>query len=312
MPQPINPDYPIPEASSIDQLMGLAVAMEHEAASRYRQLAEEMTAFGDDSLADLFRRLAELESRHENGLVRWAEREGRPRPEPARVAWRMPETFGDAADGEALVLTPYRALTIAVHNEERAFAFYTYLAAMATKPEVQARAEALAREELAHVAELRIFRRRAYHDQRPAHRPQPRSLAELRAAARRLEEGCHEVDLLAAQALSRDGHATAALALERVAQVDEGRWRELPDRPAGHAGTAVDAARAAGLLSPGSLTALGLLRLALRNAEEVLEIYLQAAEHPDDEAMQQEAQRLSEDAVARLAVIRAQLTGPET
>ena len=51
--------------------------------------------------------------------------------------------------------TPYRALAMAVRNEERAFAFWSYVAAYSEDSEIKKAAEAMAREELGHVSTLR-------------------------------------------------------------------------------------------------------------------------------------------------------------
>ena len=67
-------------------------------------------------------------------------------------------------------MTPYRALSMAVRNEERAFAFWSYVAGFAEDPEIKKSAESMAREELGHVATLRKERRRAYHSEHGATR----------------------------------------------------------------------------------------------------------------------------------------------
>ena len=55
---------------------------------------------------------------------------------------------------------------MAVRNEERAFAFWSYVAAHAEAPEIRQAAETMAHEELGHVATLRRERRRAFHAER--------------------------------------------------------------------------------------------------------------------------------------------------
>ena len=62
---------------------------------------------------------------------------------------------------------PYQALAFAVRNEERAFAFYTYVSAETVDHGVRALAEDLARDELDHASRLRRLRRRAFHKDRP-------------------------------------------------------------------------------------------------------------------------------------------------
>lgn len=303
MPQPINPLYPVRQIGSIDELMDLAIAMEREAAERYVWLERAVRAQGEDDLADLFHRLGELERDHQNGLGRWAGREGRSPSEPA-ISWRLPETFGDEADLASL--TPYRALGLAVANEERAFAFYTYLAAQAEQPDIQHRAEALAREELNHLQILRRMRRQAFHARRAddADLPRPRDRAHLATLAHGLEAASALVEEAASRCLQAEGDTEAAAVLSRLALADRQRAANHGNTVATPTAPSVEAARRAGLLEPAALTPTGALRLCLRNAEEVAEVYLAAAERPEDEAMLDLAQHLAEAAVARLAVVR--------
>ncbi|MCR6630563.1 MAG: ferritin family protein [Magnetospirillum sp.] len=314
MPPPINPLYPLRRIGSIDELMGLAIAMEREAADRYGQLAQAMRAQGEGDLAELFLRLAELERDHQNGLGRWADREGRVPSEP-EISWRLPETFGD--EGGLASLTPYRALGLAVANEERAFAFYTYLAALAEHPDIQRRAEALAREELNHLQTLRRMRRRAFHAQRGAQGgereglPRPRDSAHFAALVHGLETASAQVDEEASHRLHAEGDAEAAAVLMQVAMADRRRAGPQVDAASAPASPSVEAARRAGLLEPAALSTAGALQLSLRNAEEVAEFYLAVAERPLDEAMLGRAQHLAEEAVARLAVVRTLMTQRE-
>ncbi|MEJ1936656.1 hypothetical protein WDZ92_41220 [Nostoc sp. NIES-2111] len=57
---------------------------------------------------------------------------------------------------------------MAVRNEERAFAFWTYLAAHAGSEDVRQAAEKMASEELTHAAIFRRERRRAFHREKEA------------------------------------------------------------------------------------------------------------------------------------------------
>lgn len=309
MHQPINPDYPVTEVRSIDELMDIAVAMEHEAARRYEQLARRTEAHGEAEMVALFRQLAQLERDHERGLAAWAGREGRRTPTPTTFAWRLPETFGDEADERPL--DPYQALAIAVRNEERAFSFYAYLAALCdADAQLTARAEALAREELNHVAQLRALRRSAFH-QRTAAPPRPAiaDLDDLYQMAAGLERASAEIDGLLAGILDGAGQHTAALMLSRCRDSDRQRLAGLTavqgSAKPGAESDCLLGARRAGLLRPGALTAEGALALALRNAQEVLDHYLTAADHATDAGVLAEAQVLAEAAMARLAVIRA-------
>ena len=89
--------------------------------------------------------------------------------DPARISWEGPATFDAQTISEitsSSLMTPYRALSMAVRNEERAFAFWSYVAAHAGQGELKRAAETMARQELEHVAKLRKERRRAYHEER--------------------------------------------------------------------------------------------------------------------------------------------------
>src|SRR6516162_9999521 len=151
---------------SLDELFALANAMETEAADRYSDLAREMAAQKRDDLAAVFSQLAAAEREHVDSVTRWSQSRRGKVPDPAMVRWEAPEAFDPATAAEmkaSRLLTPYRALSFAVRNEERAFAFWSYVAAFTADPEIKSAAEAMANEELGHVATLRKERRRAYH-----------------------------------------------------------------------------------------------------------------------------------------------------
>lgn len=301
----INPLYPIAEVGSVDALMAIAVGMEHEAAARYEQLAQAMTVRGEAELATLFANLAALEREHESGLGRWADREGRAKPLPAAFAWRLPETFGDPAE----TLTPYGALGIAVRNEERAFTFYSYLAAMAEDSDIRLRAEALAREELSHIHQLRMLRRRAFHMARnlPRNPRRARDTTELASLARGLEQSSAELDDGVATILAANGETEAAAMLRNQAGAARLRAGRFSAASPGQGSATAEGIRAAGLLDPASLTTMGALKLALGNAEDVAEAYMATAEHATEDGLLRQAQGLAEEAVARLAVMRSLL-----
>ena len=151
---------------SLDELFALANAMEEEAANRYTGLAEDMRRQNKGALAEVFAQLAAAEREHVDSVTRWSQSRRGKAPDPALVRWEAPETFdADTAReiGTSRLATPYRALAMAVRNEERAFAFWSYVAAYSADSEIRQAAEAMAREELGHVSTLRKERRRAYH-----------------------------------------------------------------------------------------------------------------------------------------------------
>jgi len=116
--------------TSAEELLAIAHVLEKEAAARYRELAERMRLRGEERLAGLFAFLGRIEEKHADQVDRRSEAILGKVPDPAIVRWELPENF-DEEEARSAMLTPYRALAIAVRNEERAFAFYSYVAASA-------------------------------------------------------------------------------------------------------------------------------------------------------------------------------------
>ncbi|MEO9101867.1 MAG: hypothetical protein ABI212_07825 [Burkholderiaceae bacterium] len=225
-----------PEIDLVDMqtLVGIAHAIEHESVQRYTALAERMQRQGEAATAAAFRVLLEEEKKHIDGVAHWAAKLGQKVPSPDAHAWQLPEdmssSWADVA-GSAL-LSPYRAFALAVENEQRAFTFYTYLAARAEDPRVMVEAEQLAVEELQHAALLRRFRRRAWHrERRPTQLPDrpvesPQALSELiasheaqiahehHAIAQRLRQAGDEQSAQLIEVLSRAPSPLSALGVD--------------------------------------------------------------------------------------------------
>jgi Rubrerythrin len=173
----------------------------------------------------------------------------------------------------------------AVRNEDRAFAFYTYVAAEADRADVRALAEDLARDELQHATLLRHYRRRAFHAGRPAPVDIPETVEALRAMSRRWD-----ADAAAA-------HTGLAAKLEEAGEPEDAAiFRRLAAREA----AAAIGAAAAGI-SPLRSSADG-----LRLVEAAFDRYALIGERASNELVLREAQRLAGEIVARLA-----LTGDE-
>ncbi|MCC6870615.1 MAG: ferritin family protein [Burkholderiales bacterium] len=173
-----------PEIQSVNMrsLMGVASAIKRESMRRYAALARTMERRGESATAAAFRVMLDEEQRHADDIARRAAALGEPRTEPGHFEWELAADVArswDAIAGSAL-LTPYRAFAIAVDNEKRAFALYSYLAARATDPHVRSEAERLGVEELRHAEVMRRWRREAWHRERraPAAKPGPIGSAE--------------------------------------------------------------------------------------------------------------------------------------
>lgn len=280
---------------SLAELFAIACVLEEEAAARYRELAVRMREHGAPSAAAVFERLAEIEREHGARVIHWAERQGGKAPDMADIRWHVPQTFDDegASDiaGSRLV-TPYRALSMAVRNEERAFAFWSYVAARTEEASLRDVAEAMAREELEHVSLLRRERRRAYHS------------AGGEGAGGRLAPG--------------DALAEAADLEARLAgQLDNLRLRDAPEAQArirelaGQSWLMAGVSAAPGLPQPGGTRpddSAGIPDETLAAAEYLVERYLETADRATDEQTMNRAQSLARKAITRLASLRA-MTG---
>jgi len=182
---------------TVGDLLSVALGAERETARRYARLAVAMQEHGNREAAGLFERLTEQEQEHAHRIEEWAKLEGiRLRSDSESLTWEDPQVPTDY-DNEAVDpahSSPYRALAFAVHNEERAFRFYTHVAAMTDNDALREHAETLACEELGHAALLRAMRRRAWHAEREIGRDEPtvepgavHCLADLLAVAASLE-----------------------------------------------------------------------------------------------------------------------------
>lgn len=142
--------------------MQTAARMEQEAIEGYQALRDRMIIEGRPELVPVFERLIAEEQSHLSEVTVWSKACG---VEGRTVPSAPPDLFDP--EGADLVpadaLSAYRAFSIAVRNEERAFEFWSYVAGRAPSSEIRKAAERMAGEELGHIATLRRERRLAFH-----------------------------------------------------------------------------------------------------------------------------------------------------
>ncbi len=151
--------------ASLEELLTIARSMEQEAIRGYVALSERMKAQNRPDLAEVFDALRLEEQGHLKNVDDWIDSRKIERIQDVDLAEPLFDDEGAAVVAPEL-LDSYRAFSMAVRNEERAFVFWTYVAAHAQSDDVRQAAERMAREELGHVATLRRERRRAFHDLR--------------------------------------------------------------------------------------------------------------------------------------------------
>jgi rubrerythrin len=157
----MTPVLPIRSIRSAEDLLGHAIAIEHEAAARYAELGERMSDLGNNAVAELFLRLARLEKEHEQDLERRAAGLALPPISPDEYAWfdkGAPETA--AHDLVLKLLTPHVALQIALDAEVRAADFFESARKRAPDPALADLAAELAAEEGVHIAWVKSAIRR--------------------------------------------------------------------------------------------------------------------------------------------------------
>lgn len=265
---------------SSDELLAVAAALEREAAARYRALSARMARQGDASMATQFNFLADIEDRHASHVAERGRALLGHAPDLRNAGWDLPSTY-DEEEARGATLGAYQALAFAVRNEERAFVFYTYVAAETKDPEVRALAEELARNELEHAALLRHHRRSAFHTQRPRAVEIPQSVDALRAWAQHWYGEAAGAHAALAKALDEGGETEDAVIFQRLAEQE----KKAAD---GRAGAAIPKLRSAAD--------------GLRLLEEGFDRFALIGERSDNERVVAEAQRLAGEMIAQLAL----------
>ena len=153
---------PAGQVRTMEEFFAVAHAIETDAAARYDEASRLLRAEGFEQIAAVFEHLAGLERAHVGQVEQWASRKDM--RAISHEPWPIPDTF-DAPPEEVArsrLMTPYRVLASAVRHEQRAFAFWTYVAAHADSEDVRQASEKMALEELEHASLLRRERRNAY------------------------------------------------------------------------------------------------------------------------------------------------------
>jgi rubrerythrin len=140
-----------PKLSSVAEFFAQALAIEVEAAERYNLLADQMEVHNNKEIAAIFRKMALIEAEHRNEIARRAG-DALVAGRPASFSWTGPDG-PEAIDCEDVhyLMTPYRALTLARFNEERAVKYFEAIAAAAVDPQIAAFAAEMAADERNHV-----------------------------------------------------------------------------------------------------------------------------------------------------------------
>ena len=145
-----------------------AIALEHEAAERYLELADMMEAHRNDEVSALFRDMVHYSRLHHDSIVERARTVVLPELRSSEFRWtRPPEVGGEEAFD--YTLDAYTALQYARANEVRGMDYYTEVGLNASDPEVKRLAAEFAGEEAEHVDALDEWLARTQRPSAPSH-----------------------------------------------------------------------------------------------------------------------------------------------
>lgn len=268
---------------SLGELVATAVKMEKESAIRYADLAAKMRGAGRQDVAEVFEGLAKEESGHAETVMEWFQQAALPLQIPPAAEALCTGNALDSEEAPALsaeLRDAYSSFAIAVRNEERAFAFWSDVAANTKLPLVRVVAEQMAQDELEHAKTLRRERTRAF-SQDWHHRVAVQELHDLSALELEVCKGLEErAEMDEARKEYRD------LALEaRVLSLD------LASDP-------LQELAPIGPPPPRRLVAL---------CEWLADYYVEAGENLPTCSARERAQALASIAIRRLAIVRLAL-----
>lgn len=309
MPERLLPVPPGIAATSIDEVLALAHALERQAVVRYELFGRCMRQLGHSHLADVFESLAVEERRHVEGVDRLSEDLLSGPPTADVMDWIVPETFSLEDAGAPSQLTMRDVLAIAIRSEERAFSFWSHVAATATSDLVRQQAETMARQELIHAAKLRHERRQdlrtlAAHPRSDASSIVVQNAAAVWREARRLEaQAADYLVTTGARLLQMDDEESATL----IQTIAENMRLIVPDTTRKQEGLgnkelicrSVEAAAAAGRS--------GLLFEAAGVVDRLVECYVGMLAASPDAAITIEIGKFATPALKHLEQINARL-----
>lgn len=138
---------------TLPEFLAHAIALEHEAAERYLELADMMEAHRNDEVSALFRDMVRFSRMHHDSIVERARGVALPALRSWQYRWtHPPEAGGDEAFD--YTLDAYGALRYARENEVRALDYYSAVGMQSGDDEVRRLATEFAAEETEHVQAL--------------------------------------------------------------------------------------------------------------------------------------------------------------
>ena len=142
-----------PRFGAVEVFYAQAIAIERESAARYREFAHQMAGYGNARTAELFQRLARLETEHAEQLLEKSAGMKLPSIEQLRRGL-VEGSRSEVATYEFLYrrVLPHHALLMALAGERRAKAYFERVRSASADPEIRKLAAVFASEEAGHIA----------------------------------------------------------------------------------------------------------------------------------------------------------------
>lgn len=138
--------------NSVADLLAHAKAIEEEAMDRYRELATQMEIHHNQDVADLFRKMADIESLHVQKIIDRAGATDLPQIAPWDYQWLDEEAPEAIAPTDVhYLMTPHHALKLALRAEKSSFDFFSRVVESTAPGAVQDLARELKEEEHEHI-----------------------------------------------------------------------------------------------------------------------------------------------------------------
>lgn len=137
---------------STTDLLARSFSLESEAGDRYAELAQQMHTHNNPEVAELFKELSRIEKLHVDRVMEHLDAAAVKRIAATNYRWEYPEG-PETTDMGAVhyLMSPHHALQLALHNEKRAYDFFTRVATEATDNGIVELALEMAAEEQEHV-----------------------------------------------------------------------------------------------------------------------------------------------------------------
>ena len=298
----------MPRIASLDELYSIAILLGQNVIGVCERLKLELEACRNGPTVQVFEDLADGEIAHIHSIRKQAEDAGAKAGVDIDDRWLALDLGGDPAreiTDNPYLMTPYRAVRLAVINKERVFEILSALAASQDDAVIRRHAEALAQGQLSEIAQLRLRRRQASRseiktaiDRADLHTP-PAGMVEFDRTVQTVHAIIRTMTLIVRDSWTSEMTGET----ERILQSLLEDFHDFPNE------LVVDDDRAAleARVKQTNDNLFSALKSLLRELESAVDLFLGYAENTRSEDVAHAAQTKAERYVRRIAKIRDEL-----